>query len=80
MRAVNTGKLDDKTKQELIKQNRCFYCREVGHRAAKCPAKPHKDPKTRAVEEDDNRIEEVEEDTESDIGLNAISMDIGQDF
>ncbi|KAJ3004114.1 hypothetical protein NUW54_g4965 [Trametes sanguinea] len=49
VRAVSTGKLEQRMRQELIRQNKCFYCREVGHRAANYPAKRNNNPKTRAV-------------------------------
>ncbi|CDO72547.1 hypothetical protein BN946_scf184983.g30 [Trametes cinnabarina] len=78
VRAVSTGKLDQKTRQELIKQNKCFYCREVGHRAANCPAKRNNNPKTRAVEQEEES--NAEDDGDPDIGLNAVGLDDGLDF
>ena len=31
------GKLTPELRQKLIKEGRCFYCRETGHRALACP-------------------------------------------
>lgn len=75
IRAVSTGKLDNKTRQMLMKENKCFYCREVGHRVVNCPAKKN-GPKTRAVEEEDVDEEPAEE----DLGINAIQEDYNSDF
>ena len=32
-----SGKLTPELRQKLIKEGRCFYCRETGHRALACP-------------------------------------------
>ncbi len=59
-----------------MKENKCFYCREVGHRVANCPAKKN-GPKTRAVEEED--IDD-EPDAEEEIAVNTIQEDYDSDF
>ena len=33
-------KLTPELKEELIKQGRCFYCRNPGHLAINCPTRP----------------------------------------
>lgn len=78
VKAVVGGRLDDKMRRELMKQNKCFYCREVGHRVVNCPSKRKGDPKTRAVDQEEETSNEAEE--EPEIGLNAIEMDYDTDF
>lgn len=78
VKAVVGGRLDDKTCRELMKQNKCFYCREVGHRVVNCPSKCKGDPKTWAVDQEEETSNEAEE--EPEIGLNAIEMDYDTDF
>lgn len=48
------SRLSDNERQELIKANKCFYCKKEGHRATDCPVKKH----MASI----NKIEEVEED------------------
>jgi hypothetical protein len=37
-----TGRLSDEDKARLIKENKCFYCKEVGHISRNCPKKKKK--------------------------------------
>jgi hypothetical protein len=39
------GKLTPELKQKLIKEGRCFYCRETGHRALACPKRKQQSSK-----------------------------------
>jgi Zinc knuckle len=37
---VQTGHMSNKERQKLIKEGRCFYCKDVGHLSQECPKKP----------------------------------------
>jgi hypothetical protein len=43
---VQTGHMSNKERQKLIKEGRCFYCKDVGHLSQECPKKPK--PRTNA--------------------------------
>ena len=62
-----------------MKQNKCFFCREPGHRAANCPQKKRLDAKTRAVEQEDKESAN-EADEEPELALNAVEEEDGADF
>lgn len=34
-----SGKLSDETRIQLMKEGRCFYCKEIGHLSLECPVK-----------------------------------------
>jgi Zinc knuckle len=36
------GNLTDADKKKLMDEGRCFYCKEKGHRANRCPKKPQR--------------------------------------
>ena len=38
------GNLTDADKKKLMDEGRCFYCKEKGHRATRCPKKPQRRP------------------------------------
>ena len=38
------GNLTDTDKKKLMDEGRCFYCKEKGHRANRCPKKPRPHP------------------------------------
>ena len=38
------GNLTDADKKKLMDEGRCFYCKEKGHRANRCPKKPRQRP------------------------------------
>ena len=38
------GSLSDADKKKLMDEGRCFYCKEKGHRANRCPKKPQQRP------------------------------------
>ena len=38
------GNLTDTDKKKLMDEGRCFYCKEKGHRANRCPKKPQRRP------------------------------------
>ena len=40
------GNLTDTDKKKLMDEGRCFYCKEKGHRANRCPKKPRQRPPT----------------------------------
>jgi hypothetical protein len=40
------GNLSDANKKKLMDKGRCFYCKEKGHRANRCPKKPQQQPST----------------------------------
>ena len=40
------GNLTDADKKKLMDEGRCFYCKEKGHRANRCPKKPRQWPPT----------------------------------
>ena len=40
------GNLSDADKKKLMDKGRCFYCKEKGHRANRCPKKPRQRPPT----------------------------------
>ena len=40
------GNLSDADKKKLMDEGRCFYCKEKGHRANRCPKKPRQWPST----------------------------------
>ena len=40
------GNLSDADKKKLMDEGRCFYCKEKGHRANRCPKKPRQRPST----------------------------------
>ena len=40
------GNLTDADKKKLMDEGRCFYCKEKGHRANRCPKKPQQCPPT----------------------------------
>ena len=40
------GNLSDADKKKLMDEGRCFYCKEKGHRANRCPKKPRQRPPT----------------------------------
>ena len=42
------GPLTLEERKRLFKENRCFYCREKGHRATKCWKKPNNQQRTNA--------------------------------
>jgi Zinc knuckle len=37
---VQTGRMSNEERQKLIKEGRCFYCKDVGHLSRECPKKP----------------------------------------
>ena len=41
-RGYQRPKMTDKERQELMDANKCFYCKEEGHKALICPRKPQK--------------------------------------
>ena len=43
---VQTGHMSNEERQKLIKEGRCFYCKDVGHLSQECPKKPK--PRTNA--------------------------------
>ena len=62
------GNLSDADKKKLMDEGRCFYCKEKGHRANRCPKKPRQrssttipPSRTRVAEapNDENTKEEV---------------------
>ena len=63
------GNLTDADKKKLMDEGRCFYCKEKGHCANRCPKKPQRRPpvqtplpsRTRVVETtgEENTKEEV---------------------
>jgi hypothetical protein len=57
------GPLSKAEREKQFKENRCFYCGKVGHRATNCFLKKGKttkpyDPKARAVKTEDKKPEE----------------------
>ena len=38
------GNLTDADKKKLMDEGKCFYCKEKGHRANRCPKKPQRRP------------------------------------
>ena len=40
------GNLTDADKKKLMDEGRCFYCKEKGHRANRCPKKTRQRPPT----------------------------------
>jgi hypothetical protein len=40
------GNLTDADKKKLMDEGRCFYCKDKGHRANRCPKKPRQRPPT----------------------------------
>jgi hypothetical protein len=40
------GNLSDADKKKLMDEGRCFYCKDKGHRANRCPKKPQQRPPT----------------------------------
>ena len=75
IRAVGFNSLDQKTRERLMQENRCFHCQEIGHRAKTCPKKPRRfgnkrvpERKTRVIEEDSEKEDEPH--------LEAIALDI----
>ena len=38
------GNLTEADKKKLMDEGRCFYCKEKGHRANRCPKKPRQHP------------------------------------
>jgi len=52
------GSLTDDEKRKLMQENKCFYCKGVGHRAKQCFKKPQRNPATA-------RITEVKDDDET---------------
>ena len=40
------GNLSDANKKKLMDEGRCFYCKEKGHCANRCPKKPRQRPLT----------------------------------
>ena len=38
------GNLSESDKKKLMDEGRCFYCKEKGHRANRCPKKPRQQP------------------------------------
>ena len=40
------GNLTEADKKKLMDEGRCFYCKEKGHRANRCPKKPQRRPPT----------------------------------
>ena len=40
------GNLSDADKKKLMDEGRCFYCKEKGHHANRCPKKPRQRPST----------------------------------
>ena len=45
------GSLTDDEKQRLMQENKCFYCKEIGHRTRQCPKKPPRRPATACITE-----------------------------
>ena len=40
------GNLSKANKKKLMDEGQCFYCKEKGHRANRCPKKPRQQPST----------------------------------
>ena len=40
------GSLSNADKKKLMDEGQCFYCKEKGHRANRCPKKPRQQPPT----------------------------------
>ena len=66
--AVRTSNMSSKERQELMKDGKCFYCRNKGHRARDCPEKGKIKGKQKAQESRARSasIEEVEEEPEKE--------------
>ena len=45
------GSLTDEEKKKLMDENKCFYCKGVGHRAKQCFKKPRQKPATARITE-----------------------------
>ena len=45
------GSLTDNKKRKLMQENKCFYCKEIGHCAKQCFKKPRRSPATAHITE-----------------------------
>ena len=53
------GNLTDADKKKLMDEGRCFYCKEKGHRANRCPKKPRQRPAAQTTLPSRARVTEV---------------------